>query len=44
MNSFLRPNRCAIHPSGEVMIAAATMYEVSTQFTWSCVVDNEPCM
>ncbi len=25
MNSFLRPNRVAIQPSGEVMIAAATM-------------------
>ena len=25
MNSFLRPKRVAIQPSGEVMIAAATM-------------------
>ena len=25
MNSFLRPKRIAIQPSGEVMIAAATM-------------------
>ena len=25
MNSFLRPNRIAVQPSGEVMIAAATM-------------------
>ncbi len=26
------------------MIAAATMYEVSTQAIWSCVADRLPCM
>src|ERR1700758_958777 len=26
------------------MIAAATMYEVSTQVIWSCVADRLPCM
>ncbi len=30
-NSFLRPNRSAIHPIGAVMMADATMYDVSTQ-------------
>ena len=32
-NSVLRPNRSASQPIGAVMIAAATMYEVSTQLT-----------
>ena len=44
MNSRLRPKRVAIHPSGEVMIAAETIYEVSTQLIWSCVVESDPCM
>ena len=31
MNSFLRPKRSASQPIGAVMIADATIYEVSTQ-------------
>jgi hypothetical protein len=31
MNSFLRPKRSASQPTGAVITAAATMYEVSTQ-------------
>ena len=33
MNSFLRPKRSESQPTGAVMTAAATMYEVSTQLT-----------
>ena len=40
----LRPKRLAIQPTGAVMIAAATMYEVSTQLIWSCDADSEPCI
>jgi len=31
MCRFLRPNRAAIQPTGAVMIAEATTYDVSTQ-------------
>ena len=31
MNNGLRPKREASHPTGAVMIAAAVIYEVSTQ-------------
>ena len=34
-NSGLRPKRSASQPVSGVMIAAATMYEVSTQVIWS---------
>ena len=44
MNSFLRPKRSASQPIGAVMMAEATMYEVSTQLIWSCDADSEPCM
>jgi hypothetical protein len=40
----LRPNRSAIQPIGAVIMAAATMYEVSTQLIWSSDADSEPCM
>jgi len=40
----LRPNRAASQPVGGVMIAAATMYEVSTQLIWSSVAERLPCM
>ncbi len=38
------PNRPASQPVSGVMIAAATMYEVTTQAIWSCEADSEPCM
>ncbi len=44
MNRRLRPKRAAIQPSGDVMIAAATMYDVRIQFAWSSVVPRFPCM
>ncbi len=44
MNSRLRPNRTAIHPTGAVMIAAEITYDVSTQVISSCVADRLPCM
>jgi hypothetical protein len=43
-NSGLRPKRSASQPVSGVMIAAATMYEVSTQVIWSCVAERLPCM
>src|ERR1700744_1756756 len=44
MNSFLRPNRPAIQPTGAVMIAAAITYDVSTQVISSLLADMLPCM
>ena len=44
MNRYLRPNRDAIQPTGAVMIAAAVMYEVSTQVISSKLADRLPCM
>src|SRR5882757_854709 len=44
MNSRFRPNRSDIQPIGAVMMAEATMYEVSTQLIWSSEADSEPCM
>src|ERR1700722_10878178 len=35
-NTHLMPNRPASQPVSGVMIAAATMYEVTTQAIWSC--------
>ncbi len=43
-NSRLRPNCPASQPVSGVMMAAATMYEVSTQVIWSWVADSEPCI
>jgi len=43
-NRRLRPNRAASQPVGGVMIAAATMYEVSTQLIWSWLAETLPCM
>ena len=39
-----RPKRPASQPESGVMIAAATMYEVSTHDIWSCVAERLPCM
>src|SRR3954469_12476796 len=44
MKMRLRPNRLAPQPTGAVMMAAATMYEVNTQLIWSCDADSVPCM
>src|SRR3954452_8705546 len=44
MKMRLRPNRLATQPTGAVMMAAATMYEVNTQLIWSCDADSVPCM
>ena len=44
MNRYLRPNRAAIQPTGAVMIAAAVMYEVSTQVISSKLADRLPCI
>src|SRR6185369_182061 len=38
----LMPKLPASQPVSGVMIAAATMYEVSTQLTWSCEADRLP--
>jgi len=43
-NTCLRPIRPASQPLSGIMIAAAMMYEVSTQAIWSWVAENEPCM
>src|SRR5262249_35287003 len=43
-NRRLRPNRALNHPAVGIMIAEATMYEVMTQATWSCVAEKVPCM
>ena len=43
-SSFLMPNRLANQPTGAVMTAAATTYDVSTQLTWSSVAERLPCM
>jgi len=42
--SRLRPIRPASQPVSGVMIAAATMYEVSTQVIWSAEAETLPCM
>jgi hypothetical protein len=42
--SRLRPNRPASHPVSGVQIAAATMYDVSTQVIWSAEAETLPCM
>ena len=44
MNSFLRPKRSESQAMGAVMIAAATMYDVSTQLIWSRDADSDPCI
>jgi len=44
MNSRLRPKRIASTPVSGVMIAADTMYDVSTHEIWSWVADMLPCM
>src|SRR5580698_3979497 len=43
-NNGLRPKRDASHPTGAVMIAAAVIYEVSTQVISSDEADMLPCM
>ena len=43
-NNVLRPKRADSQPTGAVMIAAATMYDVSTQVIWSGAAPNVPCM
>ena len=43
-NTYLMPKRPASQPVSGVMIAAATMYEVTTQATWSCEADKLPWM
>ena len=43
-NRRLRPNRPARKPVGGVMIAAATIYEVSTQSIWSWLAETLPCI
>ena len=42
--SRFSPNRPARKPVGGVMIAAATIYEVSTQSIWSWLAETLPCM
>jgi hypothetical protein len=42
--SRLRPSRASRKPVTGVAMAAATMYEVSTQLIWSMVAESEPCM
>ena len=44
MNTFLRPKRPASQPVIGVMIAAATIYEVSTQVIWSAEAETLPAM
>src|SRR5512143_2685271 len=44
MNTRLRPMRAARKPVSGMKIAAATMYEVSTQEICSCVALIAPCM
>ena len=44
MNSRLRPNRCAIQPTGAVQIAAAMTEEVRTQLISSALADRLPCI
>ena len=43
-NTHLMPKRPASQPVSGVMIAAATMYEVTTQAIWSCEAERLPCM
>src|SRR5512142_632845 len=43
-NIFFRPIRSASQPDRGVMIAAETMYEVSTQVIWSELAETLPCM
>ena len=43
-NTYLMPNRPASQPVSGVMIAAATMYDVTTQAIWSCAHEKLPCM
>ena len=43
-NSRLRPSRASRKPVTGVAMAAATIYDVSTQLIWSTVADSEPCM
>src|SRR5580692_6840702 len=38
------PNRPASQPVNGVMIAAATMYDVTTQAIWSCEHEKLPCI
>src|SRR3984885_15125116 len=42
--THLMPNRPASQPVSGVMIAAATMYEVTPQAIWSCEQDRLPWM
>jgi hypothetical protein len=41
-NTYLIPSRPAIQPVSGIVIAAATMYEVSTQAIWSCEAERLP--
>ena len=41
-NTYLMPNRPASQPVSGIVIAAATMYEVSTQAIWSWAADRLP--
>src|SRR5208282_4572365 len=43
-NTHLMPKRLASQPVSGVMIAAATMYDVTTQAIWSCEHEKLPCM
>src|SRR5580704_10853862 len=43
-NTHLMPNRPASQPVNGVMIAAATMYDVTTQAIWSCEHEKLPCI
>src|SRR3974390_2003710 len=43
-NTHLMPNRPASQPVSGVMIAAATMYDVTTQAIWSCEHEKLPCI
>src|SRR5215472_15562668 len=43
-NTHLMPSRPASQPVSGVMIAAATMYDVTTQAIWSCEHEKLPWM
>src|SRR5579862_7245508 len=43
-NTYLMPKRPASQPVSGVMMAAATMYDVTTQAIWSCEQEKLPCM
>ncbi len=43
-NTYLIPNRLASHPVSGVMIAQATIYDVTTQAIWSWAQEKLPCI